>query len=200
VKSGKLFFIALPCAALWLALASGRAAGAEKLVVWDGEDAANGNSWVAPKKDTNYFKAQDKDAHSGKTALELRAEGEQWMGGGWNWHGWWPEDSGDDISGFRNLTFWIKVTGRKPASLTVALNCSSTKKPTAALSILDYSKDAADGQWHEVVIPMEDFAKKEKTEFDPKKAWEIDLGTWAQEKDPVSLFIDDIAFDNRPAK
>ena len=197
---GTVALAGLALLAVQAARAGEEAAGGKKLVVWDGETAANGASWVTPKKDSNYFKPQEKETHSPKAALELRAEGEPYVGGGWNWHSWWPEDAGDDISGFKNLTFWIKVTGRKPVTLTVALNCSSTKKATAALSILDYCKDAADGQWHEVVVPLEDFAKKEKTDFDPKKAWEADFGTWAQENDAVSLFIDDLGFDSREKK
>ena len=34
---------------------------------------------------------------------------------GWNWHGWHPEDAGDDVSGHDKVSFWIKVEAKSTA-------------------------------------------------------------------------------------
>ena len=189
--------VLLPVIGLLL-LPSVRAIAADKLVVWDGEQVAEGQSWVAPQRDTNSYKPQTVEAHGGKTALELHAEGAEWVGGGWNWHGWWPPTTGADTTHFTHLTFWIKVKGRFTNQINVWLNCSATKKESGKVNIFDYVKDVTDGQWHEIAVPLTDLTK-EQTAFDPKTVWEFDIGTWSPETGAISLFVDDIAFENRTA-
>ena len=196
-KSSRCCAWLAPVVAL-LTLTAARATAADMLVVWDGEQVTEGQSWVAPQRDSNSYKPQTTEAHSGKTALELHAEGADWVGGGWNWHGWGPATAGADTTRFTHLTFWIKVKGRFTNQINVWLNCSATKKESVKVNLFDYVKDVADGQWHEIAIPLADLTK-EQTGFDPKNAWEIDLGTWSPETGPISLFVDDIAFENRPA-
>jgi len=70
----------------------------QTLVVWNGEDANRGGGWASPEKDANFIKAQTEVARSGDTALEIHLEGERWLGGGWNWQNWWPENSGTDTT------------------------------------------------------------------------------------------------------
>ncbi len=176
--------------------ASEKPAAAEKMIVWDGEAKKGGSGWTAPEK-SGTIAPQERDAHSATAALEWHgtAAAETYAGCGWNWFGWWPADSGTDISAYGQLSFWVKVTG-SPANpaIQVSLNCSSTKKPTAAVPLADYAKDFADGQWHQVTIPLQDIYKKEKTDFDPKTAWELDLGTWNMDAADLHVFIDDIGF------
>ena len=181
-----------------LILPSARVTAADKLVVWDGEQITQGQSWVAPVRDTNSYKLQTVEAHGGKTALEMHAEGAEWVGGGWNWHGWWPTNAGADTTPFTHLTFWIKVKGRFTNQINIWLNCSATKKESVKVNLFDYVKDVADGGWHELAIPLADLTK-ERTGFDPKSVWEFDIGTWSPETGPISLFVDDIAFENRTA-
>ena len=194
-KSSRRWELLAPVVIL-LSLPIVRSTAADKLVVWDGDQITDGQSWVAPQRDTNSYKPQAAEAHSGKTALELRAEGAEWVGGGWNWHGWWPPTAGADTTRFTHLTFWLKVKGRFTNQINVWLNCSATKKECTKVNLFDYVKDVADGQWHELVIPLADLTK-EQTGFDPKTVWEFDLGTWSPETGSISLFVDDIAFENR---
>lgn len=172
---------------------------ANKLIVWNGDKYARGLGWVGPQIPLNFFKTQTEEAHEGKVALELRGEGSGWIGGGWNWHGWYPEGSGDDISGYANLSFWVKVEGDNPGGLSVTINCSSTKKATKSGGVQEYigDEDLVDGKWHEVVIPLKDIMTDD---FDKRKAWEMDINTWAPQKRAFSVYIDEIGFDNRPIR
>jgi hypothetical protein len=172
--------------------APAKAAG---LVVWDGEDNNKGQGWVSPKEEAS-IKAQGDMVHGGKQALAWAAKGDQYRGTGWNWCGWYPADAGTDISDSANLVFSIKVMGAtKPAEFTVALACSSNGKSanTPTVNLTKYCAKAFDGEWHEVVIPLKELYG-DKKEFDPKKAWEFDLGTWNQAGVDFVAYIDDIGF------
>jgi len=174
----------------------------DKHVVWDGDKFAHGLSWASPQSPLIFIKSQMEEAHNGKVALEFHGEGSGFIGGGWNWHGWYPPNAGTDISKYANLSFWIKVQGENPQGLTVSLTCSSSKKATDPLSAWEYvgdNVDIMDGNWHEVVIPLKDMYAK-GGEFDPRSAWEIDLNSWAPQKRAFSIFIDEIGFDNRPVR
>jgi len=170
-----------------------------KLLVWNGEQFAGGHPWLAPPMPLNYFKAQTDEAKSGKTSMELRAECAGWVGGGWNWHGWYPSNAGTDVSAYANLTFWAKLEGDHPNSMNVKIN-TSTGRSTASVSIFDYvvnEGDLTDGEWHEIIIPLADMTEGEGAGFDAKKAWEIGFDSWAPQVRAFSMFVDDVGFDNR---
>ncbi|MEI8243930.1 MAG: sialidase family protein, partial [bacterium] len=175
-------------------------AATEKTVVWDGDRYPHGLSWVSPQTPLNFIKAQTEEVHNGKVAVEFRGEGSGYIGGGWNWHGWYPEGSGEDITSFANLTFWVKVVGDDPQGLAVSLVSSTTKKGTGQVMVADYAGDDAnlrDGAWHEVVIPLRDLYAAGKEAFDPRHVWELDISSWAPLKRAFSVFVDDVGFDNR---
>lgn len=174
----------------------------DKLMIWDGEKFASGLSWVSPTTPLNFIKAQSEEAHNGNVALEFHGEGSGWIGGGWNWHGWWPADSGDDISDYRNLSFWMKVESpadKRPDGINLSLNCSSSRKATPGVNVLDYCEQLLDGAWHEVIIPLVDMYQG-KTDFDAAKAWELDIDTWSPHDQVYSVFLDEIAFEQRPVR
>jgi len=178
---------------------------AERMIVWDGDKFAHGGGWVAPQEGFNSLKPQNEEVHEGNVALELRCDVPGgWMGGGWNWHGWYPEGSGTDIRAYRNLSFWVKIEGEIKRGFNVALNCSTHAKAgggTAAVPASDYvvpaDADLTDGQWHEVVIPLVDLLAKPGIKFDASKAWGINFDTWAPGPGRCSIYIDQIGFDNR---
>ena len=184
-----LVAFALSVLALWLLPSRGADVPKDRLIVWDGDDHAGGKGWVGPDAKVDRVEVTDADAHDGKHALRLHGEGAGWIGGGWNWHGWFPEDAGTDISGYKNLVFWVKATGAAPDSVTVSLDCSSNKKPTGSLGVTDYAPAALDGKWHEVVIPLKDLYEKrdEKADgsFDPKTAWGLLVNTWSADEQLV---------------
>jgi lysophospholipase L1-like esterase len=173
----------------------------QKEVVYDGaEIGANAKSWVGggtAGKVTGA--AQDKVVRTaGKKTVEFHGEGSGWMGTGWNWFGWWPEDGGTDITRHANLRFWAKVTGQKlPPQLNVTLT-SNDKKSTQGASLLKYCPELMDGKWHEIVIPIADLDTK--NELNKAKVWEILLGAWSQEDVNFSLFVDEIAFGGAGGK
>jgi len=173
----------------------------DKLVVWNGEDAAKGHGWSAPKNDDNSFKAQKETARSGDTALELKLKGDAWFGGGFNWHDWWPETAGNDTSAFTHLVFACKIKGDLDANIGVSLG-SNNRNSTEPVLLSTYAKDVnlRDGEWHEITIPLADFKSAEGKPFDRKAVWEIGFGSWQQDSRSFSLFLDDITFVKREAK
>ena len=175
------------------------ASASERMIVWDGDRFAHGHGWAAPQKPFIYLKSQTEEAHGGKVALEFHGDGAGWMGGGWNWHGWYPENAGTDISGFRNLVLWAKVVGDDPGGIELLLHSSAGKKQTGKVSVQDYCPDLNDGKWHEIVIPLVDLYHGVKG-YDPRKTWQLDLNIWAPKERRFSLYIDDVGFDNRRSR
>jgi hypothetical protein len=176
-------------------------AASEELIVWDGDKFSHGQSWVSPQSPLNYIKAVTDEGsfHNGKVGLEFHGEGAQYIGGGWNWQGWYPADSGTDIRNYRNLSFWCRVEGpKKPDDFSVSLTCSppNVGKPTKTVAISEYSIDGTimDGKWHHIVIPLTDMYDDKG--FNPAKAWEIDFSKYSAGETNVSLFVDEIGFSN----
>lgn len=173
------------------------------LKVFDGERFASGLSWMSPPAPLNSFKAQNEEVHSGKIALEMHGEGSGFLGGGWNWHGWYPADGRTDIRKYSNLSFWVKYEvfeGDRSGNVDVSL-VSNNEGASGAVEITKYCPNLLDGQWHEVIIPLSDIYDSRKDtgakEFDPAKCWMINFQSWAQGDRSFSLYIDDIGFDCR---
>lgn len=169
-----------------------------RIVVWDGESAASGSTWVNPTSST--FAPETGDAHSGNTALEFKFDASNvWIGGGLDWNNWKTgTDVGTDTTGMKNLTFWIKSKGLT-GDLQVQLLCNGvvTDTPehhTAKVHVLKYSPNMADGQWHEVVIPLADLTQP--AGYDPKVVTMLDFGFWTDKEAKGSFLVDDIAFDD----
>lgn len=182
------------------AAASTPAASGTSEVIWDGDNVTKGMSWASCDKEAEGCKATFAPAPGegadGSTGLKLHGEGPGWQGGGWNWFGWYPENAGTDISIYDTLTFKVKVTAPKDKSPTAggisfAFGCSKDKKNSADASLGKYSANAADGQWHDVSIPLKDFFDGKGAECDARTAWEIRASSWSQA--PVSY---DIVLDN----
>jgi len=204
---GVLFFstissyIAVTAPSFAQAPATQPAAVEGKLTVWDGETAKRGAGWVGPQAGTNTIVARGPDAHSGKKSVMLRGKGKEWIGGGWNWFGWYPDNAGTDITPYKNFSFWMKavVEGDTTGAVNVGLNCSSTKKQSSQVDVAAYEPNALDGAWHEIIIPLADLYD-DKSEFDPTTAWQIDINTWSGAERSIQVLIDDIGFDSRPVR
>jgi hypothetical protein len=171
----------------------------ERVVVWDGETHDQGSSWVNPTTST-FVRTQD-DAHSGKTALDLKFHDKNvWIGFGFDWMDWKTgRDVGTDTSKMTNLDFWIKSSG-SVGDLQVQLLCNGDVIDTPEhhapkVSIAKYCPTFRDGKWHEVVIPLADMPYPKG--YDPKVVTMIDFGFWADGEADGSILVDDLAFDNR---
>jgi hypothetical protein len=179
------------------------------VVVWDGEEiGANAKGWSAPTVEENKpskstVVPSDQAGKDSAMGLLWTAEGPEWKGFGWNWFGWWPADGGTDISGFTSLVFWIKIKSEMAfdlSALNVKIGCSGNGgKGTDTLAIQPYApegEDLLDGEWHQVKIPIADFlALPKSNEFDPKTAWEFDLGVWSAGPQKFSVCVDQIGFE-----
>jgi hypothetical protein len=167
----------------------------KKDVVFDGDKAGGGaKGWTNAPEGKATVAAQDKEVRTaGKKTVEFHAAGKLYMACGWNWFAWYPADSGTDISGRKNLSFWAKVTGdKKPSQLTVEL-VANDNKAHEAIDLFQYSADLLDGKWHEVVVPIKDL--DEKKDLNRAKVWEVRFATWSQDDISFSLFVDEIGFD-----
>jgi hypothetical protein len=76
-----------------------------------------------------------------------------------------------------------------------ALGCSKGKKNSANLKLETYAKDFADGQWHQVVVPLADLTKGEGSEFDAQTAWEFRVSIWGSTPRDFTIYLDDIAVE-----
>lgn len=180
--------------------------GPDTKVIWDGDRTFPKAFGFVDPKDKNFIQPQTDEVHLGKTALEFivgsanNREGKAVASGGWNWHGWWPDDSGEDITAYTHLVFWVKVEkGKKLDRLMAGLGSSQPRERSPMVDIARYSPEALDGQWHEVAIPVADLIV-EGSKFNPKKAWEIDFETRGDASQvPYSIYFDDIALEKRAA-
>ena len=184
-------------------------AGADgKALVWNGEGVgSSAKSWTGcGKKDVPCkatLVAVPSVGHDGSTGLRFHGEGPDWLGGGWNWFGWWPPNAGSDITGFKNLSFWFKVEAKSPAeapdpgSVSIVLGCSNGKKESADVLLSKFDAKAFDGEWHELRIPIAEFLKGKGSAFDLKSTWELRFSTWSGDEKNFNLYFDDIGFDNK---
>ena len=169
-----------------------------KLMAWDGEGFNTGSGWSTG----GAVRVQNKEKHSGTNALEYHFEGVDKWEGGWNWFSW-AQVLLTDVSGFKNVSFWMKYSGgTPPADLKVALNCGPNKISSEYVSPTAYCPEALDGHWHDVTIPIKDLVAKK--DFDPRSVYEFRVSATTSKEQKVSVFVDDIRFDNRdpalPAK
>jgi hypothetical protein len=184
-------------------------AGADgKALVWNGEGVgSSAKQWTScGKKDApckTTLGAMPGVGHDASMGLRFHGEGADWLGGGWNWFGWWPENAGSDVSAFKNLSFWLKVEAKSPAeapdpgSLAVALGCSKGKKTSATVLLAKYDAKSFDGAWHQMSIPLTDFLKDAGRDFDLKSTWELRVSSWSGDEKNFNLYFDDIGFDNK---
>ncbi|MGA2066763.1 MAG: SGNH/GDSL hydrolase family protein [Thermoguttaceae bacterium] len=172
----------------------------QKEIVFDGDkQGENAKGWVAAGSGKVTVAAQDKEVRTpGRKTVEFHAAGKEWMGCGWNWFGWWPEDAGTDITAYKNLTFWAKLSATKKPGMLTATLVSPGKKSSQAGNLLTYCPNLPDGKWHQLSIPIKELDSK--NELDRTKVWEIMLGTWSQDEEDFSLFVDEIAFEGQAEK
>jgi hypothetical protein len=179
----------------------------DKLMVWDGDENSKGKSWADCSKKAAGCKsvvAPVEDAGRIGKGLKFEVKGPDWAGFGWNWHGFYPENAGTDITGFDSLSFWIRVEAKDkakapdPANFKVVLSGSGNdKKESNEVVISDYVEDLFDGEWHEVIIPLSEFKKDKGSAFDPRSAWEFRISTYASSPRDFTVFVDEIGFDHR---
>jgi hypothetical protein len=173
------------------------------LVIWDGDGAGSGaKGWAdCAKKPNCKATAQPTPGvgRNGSAALKIHFEGPDWLGMGWNWFGWWPETAGTDISGYKNVKFWLRIESASPelapdlSAVSVGLRCSNGKKDSEYVPLKPFAGEALDGNWHEVVIPISEFTKGKGAAFDPRTAWEFNVSTWSGSPREFTLYIDEIA-------
>lgn len=182
--------------------ASEPVASGGKEVIWDGDDVTRGQGWASCDKEGKCkatLAPSTGEGANGSNGLKLHGEGDGWQGGGWNWFGWYPENAGTDISGYDNLKFNIKITGAdksktpQPTGINLSFGCSKDKKNSADASLGKYAANAADGQWHEVSIPLQDFFGGKGAECDARTAWEFRVGSWSGTPVNFDLVIDNLA-------
>jgi len=172
----------------------------KRVVAWDGVQAAIGSGWVNPT--TSTLKPQSVERHGGKPALEFRFKGDYtWVGAGWNWFNFKTgTEIGTDASAMKNLSFWIKATGKmgdlQINMLSNGVVLDTMEEHSQRVHVVKYCPLWLDGNWHEVVIPMSDL---EKSGFNTKIISEIHLNLESPAAVGMdgSLFISEIAFDDR---
>jgi hypothetical protein len=170
-------------------------------VIWDGDDVTRGQAWASCDKEGKCkatLAAAAGEGAGGSNGMKLHGEGEGWQGGGWNWFGWYPENAGTDLSIYDDLHFSIKVTGAakdktpNAGGISFAFGCSKDKKNSADASLGKYAANAADGQWHDVRIPLQDFFGGKGAECDSRTAWEFRVSSWSGTAVNFDIVIDNL--------
>ena len=180
----------------------------EVTLIWDGDEkGGNAKEWAncnLKEGCKSTVKATAGEGVNKTVGLEWHVEGKDWKGFGWNWHGFWPENAGTDISEFKNLSFWIRLRLDDPKhppelkDLTVALASSNkAKAETAQVPLIGYVESLTDQEWHEIVVPIGDLTKGKGKDFDLTKTWEFRLGEYAMSERNFTVFVDNIGFDSR---
>jgi hypothetical protein len=177
-------------------------------MIWDGEGAgASSQGWASCDKAPNcksVLAKDEKGGADGTPGLKFHGEGPGWIGGGWNWFGWYPQNAGIDITPYTHLTFDIRVepsttpeTAVDPEAVSVALGCSASKEASADASVKRYEKDFADGKWHHVAVPLAALTKGKGAAFDPKSAWEFRIFQWSATPRNFTIYVDRIALEKQ---
>jgi hypothetical protein len=175
------------------------------IMVWDGEGTgARAKGWASCGKTQDCaasVEAKPGVGHNQSTGLEFKAKGLEWMGFGWNWFAWWPSSAGTDVSKHKSLSFWIQVQGepgKKPEPETVRVSLAGSsrggKDETESVLVNDYAPGFADGEWHQVVVPIEPMLRGKGEAFDTYKAWSISIGAWNMGERDYTLHVDEIQF------
>jgi hypothetical protein len=191
-------------------------------IVWDGDEiGVTAQNWVNCNDKQGGCKAVlsaiDGVGRNDSVGLSFHAEGKDWIGFGWNWVGWYPVDAGIDATQFKNCVFWMKVTTKvkakkndsgsaskalpNPGDITFTLVSGDGKgggNPGGSVNPAEYTDNLLDGKWHEIVVPISEFVKRDKSgKFNPKQVWEFDVGQWSMVARNFDITIDDVGFDNR---
>jgi hypothetical protein len=175
------------------------------LILWDGDGAGSGaqgwDSCKDPKKGCSKMGTDPEGGIDGSAAVKLHGEGPDWLGGGWNLFGWYPENAGYDMTPYKTLSFQIRVDSKskdqapEPGSVGVFLGCSGNKHDSATVLIERYAKGFLDGKWHKVTIPIAMFLKGAGAKFDARSFWELRITTWSATPRHFDIFLDDIALE-----
>jgi hypothetical protein len=210
-----IFLAALPsaCSALPPAARDGAASAAEHttaeaadvLWVWTGEPGHDrGSGWGSCDEQAGCsaeLRAAPGAGRDGSVGLHFSAQGPEWMGFGWNWFSWWPKEAGTDISRRNSLALAIRVVGQpgqrpEPHTVKLALGGSALDghDATEAIPVADFAPDFADGQWHDVTLPIGAMLRGKGERFDTQRAWSFTIGAWNQGERKYEIFVDDVRF------
>lgn len=175
-------------------------------LVWDGDTVGqSAKGWADCEKKPQCKASLLPEAGGGlnhSVGLKLRGDGAGWMGGGWNFFGWWPADAEVDTKSYKTLKFAIRIESKAAASapdpkaFEIVLKCANAKSKCASkpANIAKYAEgNLFDGAWHSVKIPLA--ATVEAGVFDAKGISEIDFNTFSDTVKTFSIYVDDIAFD-----
>jgi hypothetical protein len=181
----------------------GASLGADGMI-WNGEgvgSAAKGWADCDKKPDCKAVLEPTPGAgKDGSVGLKFQGEGAGFVGMGWNWFGWYPENGGTDVSGQQKLSFWLRVEpaspelAPEPSAVTISIGASD-KKNSASVAVGEYEKAAIDGTWHKIVVPLADLKKGEGKALDLKSVWEFRIGTWSASPRKFVIYVDDLGFE-----
>jgi hypothetical protein len=179
-----------------------------RLIIWNGDDVrGSAQGWGecdSHPKCKVTIELVEKQGVDGSAALRIHGQGGGWLGGGWNWFNWWPENAGTDLSQFDDLVFSMRVVAKEPklrpepGGITVGLGCSNGKKTSPFAPVAQRAKTLTDGNWHRLSIPLSEFRKgKLGKAFDMATAWEFKFSVWNDSPREFDMFIDDLAAEKR---
>src|SRR5262245_443759 len=104
--------LALAIAAAALPVACQEKPPAPQEVIWNGDRKADGGKgWAncdTPPECKADMALADGKGFSGSRGLHFQGAGKGYLGAGWNWFGWWPDNAGKDLSPYNMLQFEVR--------------------------------------------------------------------------------------------
>jgi hypothetical protein len=148
---------------------AGNPGGPVMQVLWDGETKRGGSGFSSGR-----LTAVAGSGRGGGLGLQSTLTTE-YVNMGWNWFGWSPDDAGTDVRTASALALWLRFEGANlptHASLQFLSSPKSVQARSASIDLAALVPSFADGQWHQVVIPLE---RLSAAGFDLAKVWEFNL-------------------------
>jgi hypothetical protein len=175
------------------------------LVVWNGDDVnPTSKSWsdCDSKPCTVVVEPTPKVGSKDSVGLEFRVDTSKgWTGFGWNFTSWYAGGAAD-VTGRKKLKVMLKITAESAefapevGALQIGLRCAKTKQCNRGLGgLMKYDPKVADGEWHDISIPLADMKPEKGSIWDPESVWELTLSQWAPTPKKFVLVVDDIRFE-----
>lgn len=168
------------------------------LLLFDGDKRHGGKGWTSGGAKSKSITLQESKGRNGRAAIEFQAEGRGWIGAGWNWTGWSPNASRVDLRNYNKLRLSVRVWSRGEAldDIRIGLCSPGTREPAGLVSARQHSRDALDGRWHELELPIAGLLRHSPGKgFDPAQAFELVLHTYGGKDRTFAVLIDHIAFE-----
>jgi hypothetical protein len=179
--------------------------GSVRKILWNGDAGTNtklGSGWATCKELTGCTAMVEVHPSAGtdfSRAVHYSVRGSELGALGWAWNGLLTP-RGSDISRFGVLSMRMKVSAEtnEPSRLAGSLRISLggvSNRFTRSVRAGICAPNFADGQWHDVRIPLKELYLGAGKDFNPAHALTVLFTSVSREPLSYDLYVDDIALE-----